>query len=354
MEANKRSTKVNKSRDEKPLFTGKKVKSFQINENDVLCGRGKRVENWAGNCKYRDLIKKYRSEYLSAKPKCASKSHIAQMINSIVENSLPPGRFLKKSETEEDEWCEISTYAAREKTCQALREKKKKSASNPVQNPGDHSPSSTSELASPEKNSSSSGFQEHNQNTEQNIPFSIQVRSSDVLFDCNDQFQDHEGNQRFHLIVRSYEDDFFYATEERRRQISRLIVRGIQGTGRFLKLDSQWQNGFVEISLEEAQEKTSQILHENALKWDSSTRSHIAKLYLAIGTDISSPHLRTMNPSTPYIMSRKRQYMGIGRENKKSAMENVSEYFSAKGATQQASLLRAANGFPPAKKMRYF
>lgn len=90
-----------------------------INENDVLCGRGGATNIHLGNRQFRSIVKQYREEYLSAKKK--DKPKVASLIVDIIRNKDPPGRFLKKNKTRNG-WYEIGDIKAKEKTSQALRE----------------------------------------------------------------------------------------------------------------------------------------------------------------------------------------------------------------------------------------
>ena len=41
----------------------------EVNENDVLCGRGGATNSHAGNRSYRELVKSFKDKYLKAKKK---------------------------------------------------------------------------------------------------------------------------------------------------------------------------------------------------------------------------------------------------------------------------------------------
>ncbi|GFH50893.1 hypothetical protein CTEN210_07369 [Chaetoceros tenuissimus] len=90
-----------------------------INENDVLCGRGGATNSHSGNRSYRKLVKKMKQKYLSAKKK--DKPHVAGEVVDIIRQLDPPGRFLKKSK-DTGWYVDIGDAKAKEKTSQALRE----------------------------------------------------------------------------------------------------------------------------------------------------------------------------------------------------------------------------------------
>lgn len=90
-----------------------------INENDVLCGRGGATNSHSGNRSYRKLVKKMKQKYLAAKKK--DKPRVAAEVVDIIRKMDPPGRFLKKSK-DTGWYVDIGDAKAKEKTSQALRE----------------------------------------------------------------------------------------------------------------------------------------------------------------------------------------------------------------------------------------
>ena len=110
-------SRLEKSDDIPPNFGGV-VK--EPNENDVLSGRGGRINAHSGNVHYRELVKQYRGVYLSHETKKLDKAKIAAKIVTAVRNMVPPGRFLKE---DKDGWVEIGDEKARKKAGQAMREK---------------------------------------------------------------------------------------------------------------------------------------------------------------------------------------------------------------------------------------
>lgn len=91
------------------------------NENDVLCGRGGRINSHAGNIKFRDVINARKKEYLAPTTKKLEKAHIAAAIVNDIRGMDPPGRFLKE-ERDTGMWYDIGDAKAIKKTGQALRE----------------------------------------------------------------------------------------------------------------------------------------------------------------------------------------------------------------------------------------
>jgi hypothetical protein len=92
---------------------------MDINNNDVLCGRGGATNSHVGNREFRKLVKKFKDKYLSAKKK--DKPAVAAEVVEVIRKLDPPGRFLKKDK-DSGYWLDIGDLRAKEKTSQALRE----------------------------------------------------------------------------------------------------------------------------------------------------------------------------------------------------------------------------------------
>merc|ERR1712194_221931 len=92
------------------------------NKNDVLSGRGGRVNGHAGNKRYRDIANSTKAEYLSPETRKMHKAHIAGNIVWNIRQCIPPGRFLK-ADPSTGMWYEIGDKAAIRKCGQTLREK---------------------------------------------------------------------------------------------------------------------------------------------------------------------------------------------------------------------------------------
>lgn len=93
-----------------------------INNNDVLAGRGGRINSHPGNIQFRELVHKHKHQYLSQQTKKLEKVKIANLIVQTIRNMDPPGRFLKEDNTSNC-WVEIGDEKARKKAGQAMREK---------------------------------------------------------------------------------------------------------------------------------------------------------------------------------------------------------------------------------------
>jgi hypothetical protein len=89
--------------------------------NDVLCGRGGRINSHEGNVKFREIVNALKPLYLSQTTKKAEKAVIAAEVVARIRSLDPPGRFLKET-NKEGVWVEISDEKARKKAGQALRE----------------------------------------------------------------------------------------------------------------------------------------------------------------------------------------------------------------------------------------
>ncbi len=94
-----------------------------LNDNDVLSGRGGRINSHPGNIQFRNLVNQHKMTYLSKQTKKLDKVKIANEIVQTIRNMDPPGRFLKQEKGNADEWIEIGDDRARKKAGQAMREK---------------------------------------------------------------------------------------------------------------------------------------------------------------------------------------------------------------------------------------
>jgi hypothetical protein len=65
----------------------------EINENDVLCGRGQPCYGHSGSVKFRDKVEKLTPKYLTSEN--ADKKHLAAELVTEIRSADPPGRFLE-------------------------------------------------------------------------------------------------------------------------------------------------------------------------------------------------------------------------------------------------------------------
>lgn len=98
--------------------TASHVGITDIQDNDVLSGRGGGTNVHPGNRFFRDLISMHRRTYLKARKN--DKPDISRMIVRAIRQKK--GRFLKREDAT-GLWYEIGDDAAREKTSQALRQR---------------------------------------------------------------------------------------------------------------------------------------------------------------------------------------------------------------------------------------
>eukprot|EP00957_Ditylum_brightwellii_P000637 49399-Ditylum_brightwellii.AAC.1 len=96
------------------------LQTSDLNENDVLCGRGAEIINNPGNRRFRALTRHFRSMYTKSATR-DYKTGISRAIVDAVRKASPPGRFLKKHATQ-DIWYEIGDGKAWEKTSQTIRD----------------------------------------------------------------------------------------------------------------------------------------------------------------------------------------------------------------------------------------
>ena len=75
------------------------------NQNDVLCGRGGRINSFAGNVQLRQLVGARKKQYLAKDTRKLAKAHIAADIVQLIRDMEPAGRFLK--EDSDGTWWDI-------------------------------------------------------------------------------------------------------------------------------------------------------------------------------------------------------------------------------------------------------
>jgi len=91
------------------------------NRNDVLAGRGSRINNHEGNVRFRQFVLPFKLKYLDKATKKIEKAHMCANIVNYVRSLNPPGRFLEKDPAT-GLWTEMGDERARKKAGQALRE----------------------------------------------------------------------------------------------------------------------------------------------------------------------------------------------------------------------------------------
>ncbi|KAL7471729.1 hypothetical protein ACHAXS_012017 [Conticribra weissflogii] len=91
------------------------------NSNDVLSGRGGRINSHSGNVRFREMVESLKREYLDPRTKKLEKARIAARLVATIRHSEPPGRFLKE-DPHTGLWIEIGDERAWKKAGQALRE----------------------------------------------------------------------------------------------------------------------------------------------------------------------------------------------------------------------------------------
>jgi len=91
------------------------------NCNDVLSGRGGRINSHSGNIHFREMVESLKRDYLDPRTKKLEKARIAARLVATVRRLDPPGKFLKE-DPHTGMWVEIGDERAWKKAGQALRE----------------------------------------------------------------------------------------------------------------------------------------------------------------------------------------------------------------------------------------
>lgn len=221
------------------------IKGDQVNSSDVLCGRGAGANTHPGNITFRSMV--VRNHYAYLVSEAIDKAEISKMI--VAEIKKKGGRFLRRSDGKAiDErssfWFDIGEKAAREKTCQALRERA----------PG-------------RLNSKDLVFLE-----EEDIhsPLPLAMKSSGVVVSDNDILlgrggvtNTHSGNKKYRQLVHEKQREYLAARKLQKATVAMSIVTTIMSNGgRFLQLNDK--DEWFEVTAEKAREKTSQALREKA------------------------------------------------------------------------------------------
>ena len=87
---------------------------------DILFGRGRRINNHPGNIRFREVVDKYKLEYHRANR--VDKQILSRRIVAALRNATPPSRFLIKDK-ETNTWDDAGDKLALRKVTGALREK---------------------------------------------------------------------------------------------------------------------------------------------------------------------------------------------------------------------------------------
>lgn len=118
----------------------------KLNHNDVLCGRGGKINKYPGNVQFREICSQYQDTYISEKKNRTDKMNIISNVKDLICNMDPPGRFLEQQQqvvvdsqqngTSTSCWVEINEERTRKKIGQVLREicgdyRKKKKRGSP-------------------------------------------------------------------------------------------------------------------------------------------------------------------------------------------------------------------------------
>lgn len=235
------------------------IPSNHITPADVLCGRGAGANTHPGNVTFRTLIGDYQQSYLSAK--AVGKAEIAKGVVSQIHQG--GGRFMKRSSEKSLDgrsayWTAISDKAAREKVCQALRER------GPTES--DIPKFGVSNVASlPINHHHHPGYRHPSYSHPYDSTHHytrITVHDRDVLFGRGGVTNSHSGNQHYRSLVRSRQKEYLEAAKLKKAGVAMKIVEEILAIGgRFMvERHGQW----IPVSKEKAREKTSQALREKA------------------------------------------------------------------------------------------
>ena len=93
---------------------------YKPGDHDVLCGRGRKCFNHAGNVKFRAIVQSFLPQYNKAIAKLEKSYILSDVVEQVRKNS-GQGGFIKK-DPNTGRWYEVGDFLAREKTSQAFRD----------------------------------------------------------------------------------------------------------------------------------------------------------------------------------------------------------------------------------------
>lgn len=99
--------------------------AYQLNDNDVICGRGKRSSRNVGNIRFREIALERADAYRNLKTRVLKKQYIEDIIFAV---RSAGGHFLQRK-ANTGEWYELGGEAAAAKVGHALRDAKDASGS---------------------------------------------------------------------------------------------------------------------------------------------------------------------------------------------------------------------------------
>ena len=89
----------------------------ELNINDVLSGRGGRINNHPGNITFRTVVEDYRREYLDPRIRKLEKKYVARRVVAQIRSANPPGRFLTEDPDNKGRYVEIGDQKAWKSEC---------------------------------------------------------------------------------------------------------------------------------------------------------------------------------------------------------------------------------------------
>jgi hypothetical protein len=147
----------------------------ELNDNDVLCGRGPGLSQFEGNLRFHKLVNARKKQYNADSANRREKKRLAQEILSHIHDK--GGRFLKQVNVQDSldtEWYEVEASVSEEKVKQALREKPSVPGKSEEKRKGEEVPMKVKRQISDD----SSVFDAMNSSFESAVPFSVPPQSA--------------------------------------------------------------------------------------------------------------------------------------------------------------------------------
>jgi len=114
------NNKTSETHDQPLIQPGEGGEILEPQDLDVICGRGGKINAHEGNIRFRDIVSKFKKQYLEIKQK-SEKCKFCMFVVREIRKSEPAVRFLNKN-SKTKKWLEIGDEKAMKKVGQALRE----------------------------------------------------------------------------------------------------------------------------------------------------------------------------------------------------------------------------------------
>jgi len=107
------NNKTSETHDQPLIQPGEGGEILEPQDLDVICGRGGKINAHEGNIRFRDIVSKFKKQYLEIKQK-SEKCKFCMFVVREIRKSEPAVRFLNKN-SKTKKWLEIGDEKAMKK-----------------------------------------------------------------------------------------------------------------------------------------------------------------------------------------------------------------------------------------------